>query len=125
MQIHYALKATPQWKNPELGKVALLHLSSGLDGVSKAVNEAERGMLPVEPTICVGQPTAFDASRAPDGKAILWLQLPEAPRSIRGDAAGEISISEDGTWTEELREAYANRVEAILAKHIIGTSKPR
>ena len=120
MQIHYALKAPPKWKSPDLAKVALLHLTSGLDGVSKAVNEAERGMLPVEPTICLGQPTAFDPSRAPEGKAILWLQLPEAPRHVKGDAAGEIKVPKDGQWTEALREAYADRVEAILAKHITG-----
>ncbi len=118
MQIHYALKAPPQWHDSELGKVALLHLTPGLDGVSKAVNEAERGMLPAEPTICLGQPTAFDPSRAPDGKAILWLQLPEAPRHIKGDAAGEINVPADGRWTEEVREAYAGRVEKILRHHI-------
>jgi phytoene dehydrogenase-like protein len=118
MQIHYALKSAPQWHDPELSKVALLHLTPGLDGVSKAVNEAERGMLPAEPTICLGQPTAFDPSRAPDGKAILWLQLPEAPRHIKGDAAGEIEAPADGRWTEAVREAYADRVEKILSRHI-------
>ncbi|WP_421693720.1 phytoene desaturase family protein [Aestuariivirga sp.] len=118
MQIHYALKFAPQWANPELGKVALLHLTPGLDGVSKAVNEAERGMLPAEPTICLGQPTAFDPSRAPAGQAILWLQLPEAPRHIKGDAAGEIAPPAGGIWTEAVREAYANRIEAILCRHI-------
>lgn len=118
MQMHYALKAPPRWSNAELGKVALLHLTPGLDGVSKAVNEAERGLLPAEPTICLGQPAAFDPSRAPDGKAILWLQLPEAPRLIKGDAAGEIAAPADGRWTEAVREAYADRVEAILARHI-------
>jgi phytoene dehydrogenase-like protein len=118
MQIHYALKSPPRWHEPDLGKVALLHLTPGLDGVSKAVNEAERGMLPAEPTICLGQPTAFDASRAPDGKAILWLQLPEAPRHVKGDAAGQIATPADGRWTEELRESYANRIEKILGRHI-------
>ena len=120
MQIHYALKAPLQWRDPELGKVALLHLTPGLDGVSKAVNEAERGMLPVEPTICLGQPTAFDPSRAPEGNAILWLQLPEAPRHIKGDAAGKIATPPEGRWTETIREAYADRVEAILCRHIPG-----
>ena len=120
MQMHYALNAPPQWNNPELAKVALLHLSSGLDGVSKAANEAERGMLPSEPTICLGQPTSFDPSRAPDGKAILWLQLPEAPRVIKGDAAGTIVTPQDGRWTADIREAYADRAEAILAQHITG-----
>ena len=120
MQIHYALKSPPQWRDPELGKVALLHLTPGLDGVSKAANEAERGMLPAEPTICVGQPTALDPSRAPAGAAILWLQLPEAPRFINGDAAGEIGKPVDGAWSEDIRERFADRVETLLAHHIDG-----
>ena len=118
MQIHYALKAPPQWKAPALGGVALTHLTPGLDGVSKAANEAERGMLPAVPTICVGQPAALDPSRCPEGPSILWLQLPEAPRFIKGDAAGEIAAPADGRWTEAVREKYADRIEAILAAHI-------
>jgi phytoene dehydrogenase-like protein len=120
MQIHYALKSAPNWGDPDLAKVALLHLSTGLDGVSKAANEAERGMLPAEPTICVGQPTALDPSRAPEGAAILWLQLPEAPRVIKGDAAGEIAAPADGRWSVDIRERYADRIEALLARHIEG-----
>ena len=118
MQIHYALKAPPRWKAPALSGVALTHLTPGLDGVSKAANEAERGMLPVVPTICVGQPAALDASRCPQGASILWLQLPEAPRFIKGDAAGEITTPSDGRWTESVREKFADRIEAILAAHI-------
>ena len=117
MQIHYALKNPPRWKNPELGQVALLHLTPGLDGVSKAVNECERGMLPAVPTICLGQPHALDPSRCPPGAGILWIQLPEAPRLIKGDAAGEIAAPLDGRWTEAVRERYADRVEKIIASH--------
>ena len=121
-QIHYALDRPPAWPDAALGKVALLHLTPGLDGVSKASNEAARGMLPETPTICVGQPHALDPSRCPTGKAILWLQLPEAPRQIKGDAAGKLAAPADRKWTEELREAYADRAEAILATHIGGFS---
>lgn len=119
-QVHYALSKAPAWPSEELGKVALLHLTPGLDGVSKASNEAVRGLLPEVPTICVGQPHALDPSRCPDGKAILWLQLPEAPRHIKGDAAGKLDTPADGRWTETLREAFADRIEAILASHIKG-----
>lgn len=118
MQVHYALRTPPRWRGEGLDKVALLHLTPGLDGVSKAVNEAERGMLPAEPTICVGQPTALDPSRAPEGQAVLWLQLPEAPRAIKGDAAGTIAAPADGRWTAAVRDAYADRVEDILCTHI-------
>lgn len=119
MQIHYALKAPPRWKHGEdLGKVALLHLTPGLDGVSRSANEAERGLLPAEPTVCVGQSTALDPSRAPEGSAILWLQLPDTPRHIKGDAAGLLDCPADGHWTDALREAFADRVETMLRAHI-------
>lgn len=119
MQIHYALREKPQWLGEGLDKVALIHLTPGLDGVSRASNEAERGLLPAVPTICVGQPTALDPSRAPEGQAILWLQLPEAPRHLKGDAAGQIAVEADGRWTETIREAFADRVEAILRQHVV------
>ena len=120
MQIHYALSSPPRWPSGDLNGVALLHLTPGLDGVSRAANECERGLLPAVPTICVGQPAALDPSRCPPGASILWLQLPEAPRHLKGDAAGELDVPADGRWTAALREAYADRVEAILARHIPG-----
>jgi phytoene dehydrogenase-like protein len=118
MQIHYALKGPPQWRASDLNSVALIHLTPGLDGVSKAANEAERSMLPARPTICLGQPCALDASRCPPGRSILWAQLPEAPRHLKGDAAGEITVPSDGLWNENVRERFADRAETILASHI-------
>jgi phytoene dehydrogenase-like protein len=119
MQIHYALRSPPRWRgDPDLAKVALLHLTNRLDEVSSATNEAERSLLPAEPTICVGQPTALDPSRAPPGAAILWLQMPEAPRFLKGDAAHEIETPADGCWTGSVREAYADRIERRLAARI-------
>lgn len=120
MQIHYALSQPPRWKADGLDKVALIHMTPGLDGVSRASNEAERGMLPAISTICVGQPTALDPGRAPEGKAILWLQLPEVPRLLKGDAAGLIETPKDGRWTEPVREKFADRIEDILATNIEG-----
>ncbi len=115
-QLHYALDRHPEWLTPGLDDVALIHLADGIDSVSKASNEAERGMLPATPTICAGQPHRLDPSRVPEGKAILWLQIPDAPRQVKGDAAGEIAT--DGTWSEATREAFADRIEAILKRHI-------
>ncbi|WP_259779373.1 phytoene desaturase family protein [Aestuariispira ectoiniformans] len=115
-QLHYALDAAPQWAAEGLEDVALIHLSDGINSVSKSANEAERGMLPETPTICVGQPHRLDPTRCPDGKAILWLQIPDAPRIIKGDAAGKIASTE---WDEATREAFADRIEDILRRHIV------
>jgi phytoene dehydrogenase-like protein len=118
MQIHFALSEPPRWDGDErLAKTAIVHLTAGLDGVSRAVNEAERGLLPAEATVVVGQPLTIDDSRAPDGKGMLWVQLQELPWEVKGDAAGELDVG-DGTWTELLRERYADRIQARIAKHI-------
>ena len=117
-QLHYALDGPLRWKTPGLDDVALIHLADGVDFVSKSANEAERGMLPETPTICVGQPHRLDPSRCPDGKSILWLQIPDAPRTIKGDAAGAIATT--GQWDEATREAFADRIESILSNHLEG-----
>jgi phytoene dehydrogenase-like protein len=118
MQIHFALSEPPRWEGDErLGKTAIVHLTPGLDGVSRAVNEAERGLLPAEATVVVGQPLTMDASRAPEGAGLLWIQLQELPWHVKGDAAGELDTG-DGTWTEDLRERYADRIQARIARHV-------
>lgn len=119
MQIHFALSAPPAWQgDARLGRTAIVHLTPGLDGVSRAVNEADRGLLPVEATVVVGQPMAVDPSRAPEGHWILWIQLQEIPTRLKGDAAGEIDTS--AGWTEVVREAYADRIQARIAAHAPG-----
>ncbi len=115
-QLHYALDGPIEWGADGLQDVALIHLADGIDSVSKSSNEAERGMLPETPTICVGQPHRLDPGRCPEGKAILWLQIPDAPVVIKGDAAGKIDT--EATWTDAMREAFADRIEAILRSHI-------
>jgi phytoene dehydrogenase-like protein len=118
MQIHFALSEPARWRGDErLNKTAIVHVTPGLDGVSRAVNEAERGLLPAEATIVVGQPLTIDPSRAPDGKGLLWIQLQELPWRVKGDAAGELDVGE-GIWSERLKERYANRIQTRLAKHI-------
>lgn len=115
-QVHFALDAPPDWAAEGLDDVALLHIADSIDSVSKSSNEAERGLLPERPTICVGQPHRLDPTRCPEGKAVLWLQIPDAPRVIKGDAAGEIQTSP--AWAAAIREAFADRIEKILAAHI-------
>jgi phytoene dehydrogenase-like protein len=118
MQIHLALDEPPQWPDDRLSRVAMLHVTPGLDAVSRAVNEAARGLLPAEATIVVAQPVALDPSRAPKGKSILWIQLQELPRAIRGDAASKLACPGDGAWNTDIRERYADRIIERLCRQI-------
>jgi phytoene dehydrogenase-like protein len=119
MQIHLALSEPPQWHDGDerFLRTAMVHVTDGINGVSRAVNEAERGLLPADPTVVVGQPIAVDPTRAPAGRWIFWLQLQEMPSHPRGDAAGKIPVA-DGSWTTDVRERMADRIIDKLARQI-------
>ncbi len=115
VQVHLALSEPPDYPEPLLG-VGQPHFTTGLDGVSKAGNEAIRGLLPASPTISFDVPSNLDPSRCPDGKAVARLQMLEMPTVPRGDAAGEIGV--DGEWTEDVKNRFADRVVEIAGQHV-------
>lgn len=116
IQMHIAMSEAPAWTDPTMSDVALVHVLDGMDSLSESVNASNRGFLPRRPTIVVGQPTTVDPGRAPAGQSLLWIQLQENPRSIRGDLANE--IESDGTWSAATLEAYTERVISQLEPHI-------
>jgi phytoene dehydrogenase-like protein len=117
MQVHLALSEAPKWSDERLQHSGQVHLTTGLDGISQAVNQAIRGFLPKMPTISIDTPTDRDPSRAPYGKAIVRVQATEVPVYLRGDAAEEISTG-NGTWTEDLKNRFADRLINIVGQHL-------
>ncbi len=115
--VHLALKEPPRWHDERLDKVVYTHLTRGMDGVSRNYNETTRRLLPAEPVIGVGTPSLLDPSRAPAGKAVMVLQGLDVPFQVVGDAAGTIDIG-DGTWTEDLKQRFADRMIATACRHI-------
>ncbi|MBT8162380.1 MULTISPECIES: NAD(P)/FAD-dependent oxidoreductase [Arthrobacter] len=119
MQIHLALDMPVKWLDSRLDTVPLVHLSNGSDSTGIACAQAEAGLLPAEPTVVVGQQCVLDPSRAPAGKATLWLQLQEVPFEPVGDGAGLLAV--DCGWTRELKEKYMERVLSRLERFAPGT----
>ena len=110
MMIHLALDGLAGLAaGAELKRFAYVHLAPSLDQMARIYQQAIAGLLPDEPVLVVGQPTAIDPSRAPDGKHVLWVQVRVLPAEVRGDAAGEIAPAH---W-DAIKERYADRVLAI------------
>lgn len=118
MQIHVALDAPVPWIDERLSQTPLIHLSTGSNSTAIACAQAEAGLLPANPTIVIGQQCVLDPSRAPAGKATLWLQLQELPFEPVGDAAGELDTSEG--WDEKLVAAYTQRVLGQIEQYAPG-----
>ena len=111
MMVHLALDDLPEWRaGAALRGFAYVHLAPDLEMMSRVYAEASAGLLPAEPALVVGQPTAIDPSRAPSGTHVLWVQVRVLPADIRGDAADRIASR---NW-DEAKEAYADRVLDIL-----------
>lgn len=117
VQVQLALSEPPQFPDDRMLRGGQVHLTTGLDGVSRACNEVLRGLIPAEPTISFDCPSQLDPSRVPAGRAVVRLQMLEVPRHPRGDAAGTIDVG-DGTWTEDLKRRFADRVIDLADQHI-------
>jgi phytoene dehydrogenase-like protein len=96
-----------------------VHIAPDLDYMTRAYSQAMDGLLPEAPVLVVGQPTAIDPSRAPEGKHVLWVQVRVLPKIVKGDAAGKISA----TGWSDIREAYADRVVGMIEDYAPGVTR--
>lgn len=121
MIIHIALKAKPNWPDEDLKKVAMIHLSDGLEQTTQSLADVRNNLLPKRATIAIGQKAAVDPSRVPDGCFSLWIQLHEIPRELQGDAAGKIDTSKG--WSKTVCNAYADRIIKQIEEQAPGLTK--
>jgi phytoene dehydrogenase-like protein len=106
VMIHLALEDLPAWRaGPEARGFAYVHVAPYLDDMALAYQQALAGRLPERPTLVVGQPTAIDPTRAPEGRHVLWVQVRVVPGGLDWDAA---------------KEEYADRVLGQLEEYAPG-----
>ena len=117
MMVHLALSDLPDWTaGAALKSFAYVHLAPSFAAMAKTYTEALAGLLPAEPALVVGQPTALDPTRAPPGRHILWVQVRVLPAKILGDAAGSIAARD---W-DSAKERYAERVLDVIERYAPG-----
>ena len=112
VMIHLAMAELPNWRaGSELRDYAYVTIAPTLDVMALAYQQPLAGLLPEEPVIVVGQPSAIDPDRAPEGKHTLWLQVRMVPGEILGDAAGKIDAREWDSALAPFVERVLDRVE--------------
>ncbi len=116
VQIQLALSKPPDWPDDRL-RAGQPHLLRSMEAYALAIAQAKNGDLPSEPALSVEVPTHLDPSRAPSGAAIMRVQLLQLPCRPRGDAAGKIDVG-DGTWTEDLKNRFADRIVNLLGRYL-------
>jgi phytoene dehydrogenase-like protein len=117
-QIALALSSRPRFLDSRLDAGGGLNLGRGIDALVTSVRQADAGLLPEHPSIAWHEPTAVDPSRAPEGKAVVRLQVLDVPHTPGGDAGGTVYGTRG--WDRTTAEAFADRVMAETELHLPG-----
>ncbi len=124
MMVHLALDAPAPWRaGADVSQFAYVHIAPDVDTLARAYTQAQNGLLPDSPLLIVGQTTAVDATRTPDGAHLLWIQVRPLPRDIAGDAAGDIGARSWDEAAAPFAERVLDKLEAYapgIRQHIVG-----
>ena len=71
-KIDYALSQPVPWKAWECGRAITVHLGGTFEEIAAAEEAVAQGRCAERPFVLVAQPSLYDATRAPQGKHVLW-----------------------------------------------------
>jgi phytoene dehydrogenase-like protein len=74
-KVDFALDGPIPWSNPEVRNAVTLHLGGTREEVWASENAVAAGRVSERPYVLAVQPSAFDPTRAPEGKAVLWAYI--------------------------------------------------
>jgi phytoene dehydrogenase-like protein len=120
MVVHLALSGPIPWAAGEdLQRFAYVHIGPYVNDLARSYAAACAGELPRQPMLVVGQTSSVDATRAPAGQHVVWIQVRPVPSRITGDEALEIN---DTSWTGAAPRMAA-RVLSILESYAPGVGE--
>ncbi len=107
-RVLYALDGLPVFPGLDAGQTALagtISLSTSLDAIERAADDAKYGRVSEQPHIELQLPSVRWQGMAPQGKHVVVATATSAPYRLRA-----------GAWTAGMRDALGNRVTAAIAK---------
>ncbi|HWE56191.1 MAG TPA: NAD(P)/FAD-dependent oxidoreductase [Acidimicrobiales bacterium] len=132
VKIDWALRRPVPWAAPEAAEAGTVHIADDFNNLTEFTAHLAMGQIPARPFLLFGQQSRADPTRAPEGAETAWAYT-HVPRTIRGDAGGEVRVdpgSGEDAWLPAFMERIENRVEAmapgfrdsILGRHCFSPS---
>ena len=118
------------WRAPVVKRAGTVHLTRGVDDLTRSSADIAMGTVPAHPFILVGQPAVADPSRASGGHVAIWAYA-HVPAEVRADPYGVLR----GPWDESGLATFADRLEAriegdapgfrskVVSRHVMGPAE--
>lgn len=74
-KVDFELDGPVPWANADVAQSPTVHLGGTREEVRASENAVARGRVSERPYVLAVQPSVFDATRAPEGKAVLWTYI--------------------------------------------------
>jgi phytoene dehydrogenase-like protein len=116
VKVDWALSAPIPWASPDTGRAGTVHVCGDMDAMVAYSHQLERGLIPAEPFVIVGQMTTTDPSRSPAGTESAWGYT-HVPATIRGDG-GDDGLT--GRWDATERDRFVDRLESQMERFAPG-----
>ena len=71
-KVDYALSAPVPWKAKDCLRAATVHVGGTMEEIADSESAMRQGQAAQRPFVLVAQPSLFDATRAPEGRHVLW-----------------------------------------------------
>ncbi|HSK94963.1 MAG TPA: NAD(P)/FAD-dependent oxidoreductase [Candidatus Angelobacter sp.] len=98
------------WRNPDVARAGTVHLGGRLEEIEASEEAVGRGRVHDRPFVLLSQPSAFDPTRAPGGRHVVWAYC-HVPNGWEGDATERILAQ-----VERFAPGFRDR---ILAQQVI------
>jgi phytoene dehydrogenase-like protein len=98
------------WRNPEAARAGTVHLGGRLEEIEASEEAVGRGRVHERPFVLLSQPSAFDPTRAPAGRHVVWAYC-HVPNGWDGDATERILAQ-----VERFAPGFRDR---IVARHVM------
>ena len=105
VKVDWTLDGPIPWSAPDARRAGVVHVSHSLQELSSQARELDRGRVPEQPFVLVGQYACVDETRAPAGKDTAWAYT-HVPRSAAVDGMPELIESR----IEELAPGFGSLV---------------
>jgi phytoene dehydrogenase-like protein len=108
VKLDWALDGPIPWTSPDVRRAGTVHVTEGIDRLTRESADLAAGLVPGTPFLIVGQYAPVDPTRAPAGGETAWAYT-HVPRKVRGDAGPD---GLRGSWSDPAeRERFADRME--------------